>query len=774
MILEKQTEVVILSDGEETQSSIGMSLDLDSAQMLMQMLSKNLYSDGIGSTIRETASNALDSHRRAGVTDPIIVGLRINAESNYEFTVEDFGSGLDADDVENIISKYGKSTKRADANALGMFGLGFKSPLAYCSSFFFTCRKDGVERKYMMYEGEDVNTIDLLYETPTTERNGVKIIVPVKWSDRGDFYEKTKEQLAYFENVFFDVNVGGSGIDNDFIIARSEHFQFSEIANDSNLHLCLDNVYYPLDYTKLGINTLTVPIGLKFSLSDGIFPTPNRESIRYTSEAKAIILAKLVEVADYYMIKFNESIVDSSDLHAAFDFYTARERYVVQSFDPTNKIAITSLIKMSTIVMKTPSIIGITHLKLGSLANNKECLLTEYQSKYKLENDRFSETKGYYSRIITFRDVRPTLRLFTERLGGLKKQYIKHIATHGSYMFAKKENPYKLFPSDRNKHEKNNFYSILNLHAVPKELWRTHIKEFKALQDMLLANVENVDDLVIPQAWIDARKKKNIANSTGRAIKLKGDISCKIGAPLLRWVDGKDSKLEPTILKLEEIARTPCLYVYGSVEDIPELDKLFAVTEGKQKLKTVVLSARELKVVNSIELHNLMPIRKFMEGKSKIFKRMVTGFLIQKLIEKFGYVFANRANLSSISSSLVKNMDKLVDYKSANYVCSRSDVQDAMVEVAETHNLFDGDMYPEYLAMKELLETLPFLNPVMKTMTSYSGTHNPDMIEVLCDLFKYYKQRIDYTNYHLVIEDNVIEEILSEEETTEVINQSIN
>jgi hypothetical protein len=95
---------------------------------------------------------------------------------------------------------------------------------------------------------------------------------------------------------FFDVNVGGSGIDNDFIIARSEHFQFSEIANDSNLHLCLDNVYYPLDYTKLGINTLTVPIGLKFSLSDGIFPTPNRESIRYTSEAKAIILAKLVEV----------------------------------------------------------------------------------------------------------------------------------------------------------------------------------------------------------------------------------------------------------------------------------------------------------------------------------------------------------------------------------------------------------------------------------------------------------------------------------------------
>ncbi|BCU97792.1 MAG: hypothetical protein CM15mV19_0270 [uncultured marine virus] len=38
-------------------------------------------------------------------------------------------------------------------------GLGFKAPLAYCSSFYFIARKHGMERKYMMYEGEDVNTM---------------------------------------------------------------------------------------------------------------------------------------------------------------------------------------------------------------------------------------------------------------------------------------------------------------------------------------------------------------------------------------------------------------------------------------------------------------------------------------------------------------------------------------------------------------------------------------------------------------------------------------
>ena len=104
MILEKQKEANVLTEGV-SQSSIGMSLDLDSAQVLMQMLSKNLYSDSIGSTIRECASNALDSHRRAGVDKPIVVSFKRNDSNNYEFSVEDFGIGLDAEDVENIISK---------------------------------------------------------------------------------------------------------------------------------------------------------------------------------------------------------------------------------------------------------------------------------------------------------------------------------------------------------------------------------------------------------------------------------------------------------------------------------------------------------------------------------------------------------------------------------------------------------------------------------------------------------------------------------------------
>lgn len=120
MILEKQTSHLVL-DTQEAET-ISMGIDVESAPMLMQMLSKNLYSDDIGSPIREAVSNALDSQIRAGTTKPIIVSLKMDRQYNYEFSVEDWGVGLDDEDVKSIISKYGKSTKRLAANELGAWG----------------------------------------------------------------------------------------------------------------------------------------------------------------------------------------------------------------------------------------------------------------------------------------------------------------------------------------------------------------------------------------------------------------------------------------------------------------------------------------------------------------------------------------------------------------------------------------------------------------------------------------------------------------------------
>jgi len=121
MILGKRIENEIEIEGN-IQEDIKMSLDAESTAHLMMLLSTNLYSDNIGTPIQEICSNALDSHIEAKVNEPIIVSFEKQETGDFIFSCEDFGLGLDDNDFRNIMSKYGKSTKRNNAEVLGMMG----------------------------------------------------------------------------------------------------------------------------------------------------------------------------------------------------------------------------------------------------------------------------------------------------------------------------------------------------------------------------------------------------------------------------------------------------------------------------------------------------------------------------------------------------------------------------------------------------------------------------------------------------------------------------
>jgi hypothetical protein len=98
---------------------------------------------------------------------------------------------------------------------------------------------------------------------------------------------------------------------------------------------------------------------------------------------------------------------------------------------------------------------------------------------------------------------------------------------------------------------------------------------------MLLTNVENVDDLVIPQAWIDARKEKH-CKWYGGAIKLKEIFLVKAGAPL----DGVGGKiLSGTYdFEIEEIALC-FLFAFGVVEMATDEQIVLLPLEDKTKIK---------------------------------------------------------------------------------------------------------------------------------------------------------------------------------------------
>lgn len=781
MILEKQTEAHILQEGG-TQETVKMSLDLDSAQVLMQMLSKNLYSDAIGSTIRECASNALDSHRRAGSDKPIVVSFKRNTQADtYEFAVQDFGIGLDADDVVNIISKYGKSTKRDSNTELGMMGLGFKAPLAYSSSFYFVARKNGMERKYMMYEGEDTNSIDLLYEIPTTEENGVKVIVPVSYYDRHTYVKKIQEQLAYFDNVYFDVDpFGASIVPNDFTIYRGEHFQYSELATNTDMHLCLDNVSYPIDWEKLGIERIGIKLALRFSLSDGLFPTPNREAIRYTKEAKETILKKIETVANIFMEKFNESITSNSDIKAIMELYTRNNKYLKAWYNKSGEnYEIDRLIQHATIPVAQPKLEGISLLNLERLAvKAKEYILAEYKFKYRFTNGKFQNMKNYYYDHLRMSDLTGYnfggIYIYNHELPKSKQDYLRSILPGNRVIYFVKKAPFKL-RSKTGAVDYGKFYdSVLNLHLYPKAQWRQLITEFQYIVNLYAKDFIDADAIEIPQEYKDAQKAKRMKVSVTAAkgpkkVRMKGEFSGKVGTKMDINLSEQYCKFVPTTFKLEDAHKVNKLHVYAKEADKKKMDALWS--RANHIVNFVLVAQATYDNLQKADLHNWITLEKFMEGKNKPFKVIATEFLIRDLIEKKASTFRRIHVVEDISADLANKLQELKSYDDKNHRSyADQETMKAIILHATENKLFDEPIYTTYKQVCEVFTKLPFLDTLLDK-TTYSTRSNTDagIVKAIVDLFKYYKHRVNLEHYKLILtEDAPLEETLTQDTIEEL------
>jgi anti-sigma regulatory factor (Ser/Thr protein kinase) len=763
MILEKQTQSLIQEVGS-TQGTIGMSLDLDSAQVLMQMLSKNLYADAIGSTVRECASNALDSHRRAGKNNhPIIVSFK-SINNSYEFSVEDFGIGLDADDVENIISKYGKSTKRESTTELGMMGLGFKAPLAYASSFYFIARKNGRERKYMMYEGEEVNSIDLLSDSATSESNGVKIIIPVKWTDAYEFKKKIKEQLAYFENVYFDV----PDMNNTFNIYRSEHYQISDVCPDHEMHVCLDNVYYPLDFDKLGISRIYHSrIGLRFSLTDGLFPTPNRESLRYTQEAKQLIKNKITILANEFMTKYNETIADTDDVRAVIDHFSTGFRHITDHNG--DKWEVSEILKHATISVRTPTLIGCKYFTAESLYKIRDYMLNEYECKHELSNyrARISDSRSRWDSDVTFTSLHRADRIaiFTGVFGDRKRRYIKELWAKKSAKFIKKSHPFTLFSKDKGwattTHYSNPdmrcYHDLLKLYNYPKSQWREVITEFQTCLNKVTDSFIDLDAIDIPEAWIVADKLKNYkpkpkAAKNGK-IKEKGDVNVKEATSPERET-GSNAKFVPMVYDGKTLHKRKKLTVYAKEEDRTTLDHLFGMFKKvENEIVFVIMSDREIKVLEMYGLHNFMPLATFLKGHNKPFKRMMTAKLIFMFKGLYNRVFDVRNVLDEVNSGLKKDLDELYDYQEKMIYTWAKETNTTLKldEYASKHNLYDLEMFTKLNRTDKMFSKHPFIKKLCNKMSgSYGNAFDyKGLLDVMKDMCRYKNMRMNLDNYKI-------------------------
>jgi len=213
------------------------------------------------------------------------------------------------------------------------------------------------------------------------------------------------------------------------------------------------------------------------------------------------------------------------------------------------------------------------------------------------------------------------------------------------------------------------------------------------------------------------------------------------------------------------------LRVYAHHDDYLKIDALYGLI-SKQKMEVVTFSQRELTILKDSEIHNLISLETFMEGNTAPFKRMVTACYIKKLMEEYRHVFEKSTQIGYVSTEIRNKLVVLSKYVNDNYVIPgyfggsgpAKEFLDSMLYIAKENNLFDMNMYPEALEMRELLTKLAFLNPLCSRI-GYYNDQDP-IVNVMTDLFKYYKHKVDLKHYNIRIND----EMLTEETVEQLIN----
>jgi hypothetical protein len=293
-----------------------MMFDENSVAHLMSVLT-DLYSDPELAVIREYSTNGLDSQIAAGVSRPIEITTP-NPLSPF-FKVKDYGLGMDDDDIQNIYSKYGASTKRDSDTVVGMLGLGCKSALTYTNQFTLNAVKNGVKYIVAISRTEDGSGVmEIVDSVVTDEPNGVEVVVPVK--RHHEFERKSQEFFRFWKPGTVLVNgkepeyVTGNPIAENIILAKGLNADY----------VVMGNVAYPVDethslsggysyYRRYGI-VATIEIG-------SVNFTPSRESLHYTRRTEATLTAIKQLVSSRMKVAVQEHIDSQENAYEGWKAY---------------------------------------------------------------------------------------------------------------------------------------------------------------------------------------------------------------------------------------------------------------------------------------------------------------------------------------------------------------------------------------------------------------------------------------------------------------------
>lgn len=768
IIGEKNNDFEIV--GEDTSKKAKISSD--KMAKLQYLLTKGLYRDPITAVIAEWCNNGVDSVVQAGkspIEYPVIAQIGKDSNNQYIFSVEDKGVGLDNRDFEDICMNYLESTKEGDNDTIGHFGIGMKSFLALERSATFICRKNGVERKYLVYEGDEFVNYDLLYEKPTDQENGViaELIIS-NWSERDSFITKAKQKLAYYDTVMLIIDK--VPVTNN--IYREELFQWSTLNKQSVVHISLKDVYYAIDWEALGVTQISLPIALRFNLDSGLTPTPSRESYITNEKTKQLILKRLEEVADWFIDKYNEGVIEYDKFLDGFDKYDTTNYYVTLGQGLESKqFLVNSIEKYGIKKIKQYSLKGLTFRD----ANFYKGLYNRYQNFFKgyIMDGYFNFKFTYNIRGISFRNYilnkKFPIVVGPDFVGNLR-EFIKK--KHGrDIFFIRKTSPVKLrvrigYSSG------DDYYNILGLRYIRKDKWRDHIKEFQFVENQMIENFHDETDCAnspeFAQFLADkkaeqTRKRKEGYIGPNSLNKALGDITLAYDSIHHRKVSFK-KKAFPKLQLLQHKFLTVVL----TKDDDLELAKKFKLTLGNT-IRFALVGPQEMKKLP--KFYQFINFQQFMSRDCKPFMRLASSILFERVLDEYEEI-NNYA--SGIFANCIKEFDqdvkKLEEYNKQIPHSPDDTLADIILAVAEEKDLFDKRLWAEYLHLKNGIKKYDWISCFTepdKWNNDEVKRYNKIITQVLLFRKKYYNEFPDNAEIIFKEPEPIDVELPKEEDTEE-------
>ena len=281
--------------------------------------SSKLYTDKPRAIIRELSCNAFDAHVAAGCPDrPFEIHLPTPHEPY--FAINDYGTGLNHEDMKALFSLYFGSNKRDSDKFIGALGLGSKSPFCYDGnggSFSVVSRHQGITRCYVASKTNGRPKLERMgdeMETPNAP-NGIEIKFAVDTADIWEFENKAKIAFEFFEPMPV-VNLEKFEVTKQKYVLKAAKWGLRSEAKTAwghGVRAIMGKVQYSVgdidvsraSYTQQKV--LAMPIDLFFEIGDLDFAI-SRESLEMKPRTVKAILAAVDNVYEEFIQTVKEKI----------------------------------------------------------------------------------------------------------------------------------------------------------------------------------------------------------------------------------------------------------------------------------------------------------------------------------------------------------------------------------------------------------------------------------------------------------------------------------